>query len=73
MLSLIALKNTIRDRKIANLESLANQFSVTTDTLLPLLSILIAKGYICERQGQKCGTTCNKCAVKAMKIYYWNQ
>lgn len=71
MLSLIRLKNAIKQRKIANLESLANEFHVSTDELLPLLSILIAKGYICERKGQQCGTTCNKCAIKAMKIYYW--
>lgn len=71
MPSLIALKNLIRQRKVANLQSLADYFKTSTEVLLPMLSLLVAKGYICERKGVNCGSKCNRCDIKAMKIYYW--
>lgn len=71
MASLIAVKNKIKQHGIINLESLANNFQEPAENLLPLLDTLIAKGYIEERKGQKCGTTCHKCPAKSMRIYYW--
>ncbi|PHQ78652.1 MAG: hypothetical protein COB66_08470 [Coxiella sp. (in: Bacteria)] len=71
MPSLIALKNFIKEKQIVNLQSLAVHFRVTADTLQPMLSMLITKGYICQRKGANCGSTCTRCDIKLMKIYSW--
>ncbi len=56
MLSLIALKNRLQEKKIVNLQNLVEYFKASSDNLEPMLSLLIKKGYICERKGANSGS-----------------
>ena len=71
MPSLIAIKNVIKEKQIINLQSLAAHFQVQADSLRPMVNMLVMKGYVCERKSPQCGTSCNRCDIKAMSIYYW--
>jgi hypothetical protein len=72
MLSLIALKKLLQEKGRANIMSLANYFKTSIKNLEAPLTLLINKGYIAlEDRELGCGTSCNKCEQKSLRVYCW--
>lgn len=73
MLSLIELKNYIKDKGIVDLCSITEKFHTTADDLEPLLIVLENKQLIKKANKQQvgCGKTCGKCAISKTILYVW--
>ncbi len=71
-MSIIALKNLIRERKVANLLSLINYFNTDKAIIEPMLQTLVCKGCIkkCTKK-PACGSSCQSCSIELTEIYQW--
>jgi hypothetical protein len=72
MISLLNLKQKLKQNKMITLAALSRHFKTNLDELLPMLDMLTKKGYICEVETPDgCGTTCTQCTEKTNIIYQW--
>ena len=72
MISLIALKKFIAEKKSVNLSLLLKTFSAKQEEVLAILECLIHKGYIKKcMTTPPCATYCFKCMPESFALYQW--
>jgi FeoC like transcriptional regulator len=72
MVSLLAIKNFIAEKKMVTLAALSTAFAGNPAEILAILEFLIQKGYVkkcCNTPA--CATRCSKCNFEAFTHYQW--
>lgn len=72
MISLLALKKFIAEKKSVNLSLILQTFSARQEDILAILECLIHKGCIkkCIKT-PRCATRCFKCTPESFAFYQW--
>jgi hypothetical protein len=71
-MSLLEIKNYLKEAKIVSLSTLCTYFNCDSDLVRAMLGHLVRKG--CVRGFSKtanCGTKCQKCLPGTTEIYEW--
>ncbi|HEY2566343.1 MAG TPA: FeoC-like transcriptional regulator [Candidatus Aquirickettsiella sp.] len=72
MISLLALKKFIAEKKLVNLPLILQTFGTKQEETLAILELLIHKG--CVKKYFKtlnCATPCLKCSSESLALYQW--
>ncbi len=72
MVSLLAIKNFIAEKKTVTLAALSTAFAGSPTEILAILEFLIQKGYVkkcCNTPA--CATRCSTCSLEAFTHYQW--
>lgn len=72
MISLLALKKFIAEKKLVNLSLILETFGTKQEETLAILELLIHKGCIkkCFKT-PNCATQCLKCTPESFALYQW--
>lgn len=72
MISLLALKKFIAEKKLVNLSLILQTFGTQPEETLAVLELLIHKGCIkkCVKT-PNCATRCLQCTPKSFALYQW--
>lgn len=72
MISLLALKKFIAEKKLVNLSLILQTFGAKQEETLAILELLIHKGCIkkCFKK-PNCATSCLKCTAESFAFYQW--
>lgn len=69
---LLRLKQHVKNRRLVSLFELINRFNVDANIIKDMLSLLIRKGQIRQRdKTNHCGVKCVKCNPSMTEIYEW--
>lgn len=70
---LLAIKDYMTTKKIANLQELSLHFKKQPDTMRCMLQHWIRKGKICRADKPAgCGVKCQMCKPSIAEVYSWN-
>jgi FeoC like transcriptional regulator len=74
MISLLALKKFIAEKKLVNLSLILQAFGSKQEETLAILELLIRKGCVEKRfKTPSCATRCFKCTPESFALYQWTE
>lgn len=72
MVSLLAIKNFIAEKKTVTLATLLTSFAANQTEILAILEFLMQKGYVKKCMNTpECATRCFKCRPESFIHYQW--